>query len=75
MSNEIPTMPAPEEPAGPTTPEEDEGHPWTRFVTVAIVLVSLAIAAVGYLQVTASSSCGEGPAGPGYPPALNVCPP
>jgi len=34
--------------------EESEGHPLTRHLTVAIVLVSLAIAAVGYLQVTAS---------------------
>ncbi len=43
------------EPGG--TPETGPGqqqHPLTRAITVAIVLVSLAIAAVGYLQVQAS---------------------
>ncbi|HEY7282387.1 MAG TPA: hypothetical protein VID47_12425 [Actinomycetota bacterium] len=34
--------------------KEDDHHPLTRHITVAIVLVSLAIAAVGYLQVQAN---------------------
>jgi tetratricopeptide (TPR) repeat protein len=39
----------------PAEPErKDDQHPLARPVTVAIVLVSLAIAAVGYLQVQAS---------------------
>src|SRR6266542_666851 len=50
------------EPGG--TPETGPGqqqHPLTRAITVAIVLVSLAIAAVGYLQVQASrKSSGAG---------------
>src|SRR6266540_4806311 len=43
--------------ASGTTAETGPGqqqHPLTRAITVAIVLVSLAIAAVGYLQVQAS---------------------
>ena len=43
----------------PPAETESEGHPLTRAVTVAIVLVSLAIAAVGYLQVTASRKSGD----------------
>jgi hypothetical protein len=45
--------PPPTEPEKPEA-KEDEGHPLTRHITVAIVLVSLAIAAVGYLQVQAN---------------------
>jgi tetratricopeptide (TPR) repeat protein len=44
--------------AGVPRKENDE-HPLTRPVTVAIVLVSLAIAAVGYLQIQASQKSND----------------